>query len=129
LEAQVPERFLIRAEGGPRPGSKITSVCGWPLPALLLAEGGQYVMISEIQPSPQQDQSEALRGAEYRWQPGDPTAEQLTAAIAVAIRACRFEEVMALMHRLALRDPESAGIIYGTVTLLGTQARREGNRQ
>jgi hypothetical protein len=126
----VPERFLIRTEGGPRPGSIVTAACGWPLPALLLAEGGQYVMISEIQPSPEQDQSEALRGAEYRWQPGDATAEQLTAAIAVAIRACRFEEVRALIHLLARRDPESAGLIYGTVTLLGgTQARRQGSRQ
>jgi hypothetical protein len=104
----VSERFLIRTEGGPRPGTKAAEGIGWPLPELLLWEGGVYVKAAESPLPPQDGGSHLLRGAEYRWQETDATAAQLASAIAVEISARRLEEAVGLMHLLALRDPEMA---------------------
>lgn len=99
---------MVRTEGGPRPGSKVVSDWGLPLPELLLADGGQYVKVSE-----------GTRGAQYEWQPGDATPDQLMAAISVALRARRLGEVPGLMLLLAQRDPVSAEVIYDAIQLLG----------
>jgi hypothetical protein len=112
------EAFLVRTVNGPRPGTRVAEGWAWPLPVLLLAEGGQYVKISESSLEPQVEDSNVLRGAEYRWQPGDPTAGQLTSAVAVEIRAKRFDAVEALLILLAVKDPQSAGTIRDTIIAL-----------
>jgi hypothetical protein len=111
------ESFLVRTEGGPRPGQRVIDGWAWPLPELLLTEGGQYVKASESNLEPQAD-SHVMRGAEYRWQPGDATAEQLTSAIATAIKTKRFDEVEAFLVLLALQDPVGAETIHDTIIAL-----------
>lgn len=112
------ESFLVRTAGGPRPGTRVAE--GWerPLPELLMTEGGQYVKVSESSLEPQAEDSHVMRGAEYRWQPGEPAAGQLTSAVAVAIRTKRFEEARALLMRLALVNPAAAETIYDTLNAL-----------
>jgi hypothetical protein len=102
------ERLLIRTEGGPRPGTKATEDWQWPLPYLLLTEGGQYVKVSESRLPPQPEGSHLLRGARYRWQPGEPSAGQLAEAVSTAIRGQRLREATALLHVLAAVDPDLA---------------------
>lgn len=67
------ERFLIRTEGGPRPGTRIvdqeTSPWTWPLPDLIPDYHGHYHKTSESQLPPQRRDSHVLRGATYTWQP------------------------------------------------------------
>lgn len=104
----MSERFLIRTEGGPRPGTKVAEGIGWPLPELLLWDTGTYVKAAESALPPQAGDSGVLRGAEYRWQETDATADQLASAVAVEIKARRLEEAVGLIHLLALRDPDMA---------------------
>ena len=104
----MSERFLIRTEDGPRPGTRVAEGWRWPLPYLLMTEGGQYVKASESSLPPQPGDGHLLRGAEYRWQPGNATAEQLTEAISTAIRARRLEEAVALLEVLATVDLDLA---------------------
>jgi hypothetical protein len=114
----VPEHFLVRTKGGPNPGTRVAEGWAWPLPELLLANGGQYIKVSESQLQAMPDDSHLLRGAEYRWQAGDATAEQLIKAISVAIRTKRFTEVEPLLKLLALRDPAQAQAIYDVIQAL-----------
>lgn len=116
----MPDGTLIRTEGGPRPGTKVVTK-NWPLPHLLMAEGGSYVKVSEVRPAP--GAMATLSVVEYRWQAGDATADQLLDAISVAIKARRLAEVAALMQLLAVADPHSAGLIYDVVTLSAGDAR------
>jgi len=102
------ERFLVRTEGGPNPGTRVAEGWAWPLPELLLAAGGAYVKVSESQLPPMGEDSNLLRGAQYRWQAGDATADQLTKAIAVALKAHRVQEAHALLYPLAVIDPQQA---------------------
>ncbi len=118
------ERFLVRAEGGPNGGTRVAEGWTWPLPELLLAEGGSYIKRSESDLPPQDADSHVVRGAQYEWQAGDPTPEQLTSAISVAIKAKRLDEVPGLLAMLALQDPAAAGLIYDTVTLTAPRSSR-----
>lgn len=104
----MPERFLVRTTGGPNPGTRVTEGWAWPLPELLLAEGGQYIKTGESILPPQDDDSSVVRGAAYEWHPGAPTAEQLTAALPAAIRTRRFDEVDVLLKLMAVQDPAGA---------------------
>ncbi len=115
----MPERFLVRTQGGPRPGTRVTDGWTWPLPDLLLAEDGCYVKKQESDLPPQPEGSRLMRGAEYEWQPGDATAEQLSKAISTAIKTHRLEEVSGLLHLLALQDPDAAALVYDLVTAIG----------
>lgn len=67
------ERFLLRTEGGPDPGTRVIDgrVAGWtwPLPDVLHIAGGQYVKTSESQLPPQPRDGHVLRGATYTWRP------------------------------------------------------------
>jgi hypothetical protein len=101
----VAERFLIRTGDGPRPGTRVAEGWRWPLPYLLMTEGGQYVKASESSLPPQPEDGHLLRGAQYRWQSGNATAEQLTEAISTAICGRRLEEAVALLEVLATGDP------------------------
>ena len=114
----MAERFLVRTKDGPNPGTRVAEGWTWPLPELLLAEGGQYVKTGESDLAPQDEGSNVVRGAEYRWQPGDATAEQLTSAVAVAVKTKRFDEVESLLILLALKDPHGAETICGTIIAL-----------
>jgi hypothetical protein len=114
----MSESFLIRTKAGPRPGQRVVDGWAWPLPELLLTEGGQYVKASESSLPPQAEDSHLMRGAEYRWQPGDATADQLTSAAGVAIKTKRFEEANELLTLLALKDPDGAGTIRDTIAAL-----------
>lgn len=116
----MAERLLVRTQGGPNPGTRVAEDWAWPLPELLLTEGGSYVKVSESQLPPMGKDSRVLRGAEYRWQEGDATAEQLNSAIAVAIKAGRLKEATALLHLLAVKDPDGAAVIYETVRAAGS---------
>jgi hypothetical protein len=118
----VAETFLICTRHGPRPGTRVAEGWAWPLPDLLLADGGTYVKVTESELPPLGEDSGVLRGAGYRWQEGDATAEQLTGAIATAIKTRRFEEVSALLHLLALQDPHQAQAILDTVDTLREEA-------
>ena len=118
------ERFLIRTEGGPNEGTRVAEGWTWPLPELLLAEGGSYIKRGESGLPPQEAGSGVLRGAQYEWQAGDPTPEQLTFAVSVAIEAKRFDEVPGLLSLLALQDPSAAGLIYDTLTLTAPRKSR-----
>lgn len=111
----MPERLMVRTEGGPNPGTKLSDKWDWPLPELLLADGGWYVKVSEGDLYCEA----ATRGARYEWQPGDAPADQLTVAIGVALRARRLDEAVGLMHLLAVQDPHRAEFLYDLVTLLG----------
>ena len=67
------ERFLVRFEGGPHPGTWSTGPHReWPLPDLLPPQdgsaGGEYVKVSESQ-LPPIDFPGLMRGAHYRWRP------------------------------------------------------------
>jgi hypothetical protein len=115
----VPESFLIRTKGGPRPGTKVAGDWTWPLPELLLAEGGAYIKVRESALPPMPDGGRVLRGAEYEWQPGLPTVEQLNKDIATSVRTRRFDEVEGLLLLLAAQDPDAAAAVYDTITLLG----------
>jgi len=119
----MAESFLVRTKGGPRPGTKIADGWTWPLPELLLADGGSYVKVSESALPSMPDDGHVLRGAEYEWQPGLPTVEQLNDAIATAVKTHRFDEVEGLLGLLALQDPDAAGVIHDAITLPGQKAR------
>jgi hypothetical protein len=112
------ERFLVRTKDGPNPGTRVAEGWAWPLPELLLTEGGQYVKAGESNLAPQDEDSIVVRGAEYRWQPGDPTAEQLTSAIAVEIKTKRSDAVRGLLMLLAVKDPAGAAAIHDTIIAL-----------
>lgn len=120
----MPERFLVRTQDGPNPGTRVGEDWTWPLPELLLAEGGCYVKASESQLPPTGEDSNVLRGAEYRWQAGDATADQLTKAISVALKAHRVQEAHALLYPLALVDPQQAQAVRDAM-LLGLKLARE----
>ena len=91
----------------------------WPLPELLLTEGGAYIKVSESALPPMPEGSHVLRGAEYEWQPGVPTVEQLNRDIATSIKTRRFDELEGLLMLLAQQDPGAAQAVYDTITLLG----------
>lgn len=73
----MPERFLLRTEGGPCDGE--TRVADsenvywqWPLPAVLEYDGtGRYVKVLESDLPPQPEDSHVMRGATYRWESAD----------------------------------------------------------
>jgi hypothetical protein len=113
----MPERFLIRTTDGPNVGTRVAEGWAWPLPELLLTEGGSYVKISESQLAPMSEGSGLLRGAEYRWQPGDATADQLASAIHTELKAHRVREAHALLYPLAIADPQMAADIRDTLLL------------
>lgn len=113
----MAERFLIRTSDGPNEGTRVAEGWAWPLPELLLTEGGCYVKTGESQLPPMGDGVGMLRGAEYRWQPGDATAEQLASAIHVELQAHRVREAHALLYPLALADPQMAADIRDTLLL------------
>ena len=113
----MPERFLIRTTGGPNPGTRVIGNWVWPLPFLVLAEGGQYIKTGESSLPPQDGDSHLLRGAEYDWQAGDATTEQVNTAISVEIKARRFEEALGLMHLLAILDPEAAQAVLDVIEM------------
>jgi hypothetical protein len=60
------EQFLIRTEGGPYPGTRVSDG-PWPLPDELTAPTGRYVKVSESQLK--EGSPHLLRGAQYRWVP------------------------------------------------------------
>lgn len=113
----MAERFLIRTSGGPNPGTRVIDGWIWPLPFLVLAEDGQYIKTGESSLPPQDDDSSLLRGAEYHWQAGPATTEQVNTAIAVAIKARRFQEALGLMHLLAVTDPEAAQAVLDVIEM------------
>ncbi len=121
----MAERLLVRTQGGPNPGTRVAEGWAWPLPELLLTEGGSYVKVSESRLPPMGEGSQLLRGAEYRWQEGDATAEQLDSAIAVAVKTRRLKEATALLHLLAVKDPEGAALIHDAVHALAPGTVRE----
>ena len=76
----MPERFLIRTEGGPCDGeTRIADSDGlggwtWPLPDVLKYDAsGQYVKVGESDLPPQPEDSRVLRGAQYEWRAVDVT--------------------------------------------------------
>ena len=70
----MPERFLIRTEGGPHPDTYVTDddhPMSWPLPDFLADEGGWYAKVAESSLPPQEPGSRVMRGATYEWRPGE----------------------------------------------------------
>lgn len=66
----MSERFLIRTDGGPTPGTRSvfeSATWTWPLPARLPGLGGVYVKVRESGLPPQPEGSRVVRGAEYEW--------------------------------------------------------------
>jgi hypothetical protein len=67
----MAEEFLIRTNGGPKPGTRVVpeDVYPWPLPEVLAIPGepGYYKKKSESQLPPMPADSRVLRGAEYEW--------------------------------------------------------------
>jgi hypothetical protein len=122
----MPESFLVRTEDGPNPGTRVAEGWTWPLPELLLTEGGSYVKTSESQLAPMGEDSHLLRGAQYRWQPGDATADQLASAIHTALKAHRVREALGLLYPLAIADPQRAQDIMDTM-LLGIELAGGGS--
>jgi len=116
----MPEQFLIHSKDGPNPGSRLIDTWSWPLPEILLADGGVYIKTSESQLPPMPPGTVLIRSAYYQWQEGDPTAEQLTAAISTALKTRRLDEAVALLHILVTVDVQRAEDVYdilATVTL------------
>lgn len=78
------ERFTIRTEGGPSPGTFFPTLASWPLPDILTVdtpEAGHYQKVAESAYPPQDPdtQPRVLRGAVYRWVP-DVQGEALDAS-------------------------------------------------
>lgn len=111
----MTERLMIRTEGGPNSGTRIAEDWVWPLPELLLAEGGAYIKASEGDWRPTDGDSRVLRGASYGWQSGTPSAEQLLEAIATELKTRRFRECVALHSLLALVDPGQAQDLWDMI--------------
>lgn len=65
----MPERFFIKTEGGPHPGTRVVDETQypWPLPGILGGEGGAYVKVSESSAPPQEEGSRLVRSAYYQW--------------------------------------------------------------
>jgi hypothetical protein len=67
------ERFLIRTDDGPTPGTRVVDDPSWlwPLPEVLtLPDGsGVYVKVCESQLGPQPRDAHVIRGAQYEWRP------------------------------------------------------------
>jgi hypothetical protein len=65
--------YLIRTEGGPHPGTRVTDterdLFTWPLPEALADEGGQYIKISESRMPEDAESDNLMRGAVYKWVP------------------------------------------------------------
>ena len=65
------EQFLMRFNGGPYPGTRVTpaDTMTWPLPDEIPVAGiGLYRKTSESQLPPQPEGSHLIRGAEYVWE-------------------------------------------------------------
>jgi hypothetical protein len=122
----MAERYLVRTSGGPNPGTRVADGWAWPLPELLLAEAGAYVKTGESQLPPMAEDSGLLRGAEYRWQDGKPSADQLAAAIRTELKAHRVQAAHALLYPLAVADPVMAAGIRDTM-LLGIELAGGGS--
>lgn len=77
----IPEIFLIKTEGGPHPGTRITDETQypWPLPGILGDTGGAYVKVSESNAAPQEPGSRLVRGALYQWFSEDQIQEASSA--------------------------------------------------
>jgi len=72
----MSEQFLIKAIGGPMPGTRVADSLDemrtqtWPLPDVLeYDETGHYVKVRESSRPQQPRGSLILRGAEYEWRP------------------------------------------------------------
>jgi hypothetical protein len=66
------EQFTLRTAGGPHAGTYLTddTQTPWPLPDILVDDGGHYQKVSESSLPPiESDDAHMIRGAMYNWVP------------------------------------------------------------